>query len=222
MEGVDLYRLLGVGRDATREQIRRAYRRLVKAAHPDAGGSVECFQALKRAHDLLMDPERRRRYDETGDATEAAPDNGLSAVIEQVAIALDFVLGAMHQNGFTPDHIDVVADLTTTLRKRLEGLATEARGFAQAKLTCLQLAGRFERREPGDNILEGIVANRIRELDNRIAANAKAADLARKAIQLVADYRYAFTQPTASRHQGRLPGPRSPVLDLLTNMGAIF
>src|SRR5262245_25393894 len=64
------YEILGVKPDASFDEIRQAYRQLSKTAHPDVGGDHETFQRLVKAHDLLTDPERRRRYDETGDDAE--------------------------------------------------------------------------------------------------------------------------------------------------------
>ena len=51
------YEVLGVPRDATTEEIRRAYRRAARAAHPDVGGDPAAFRAVTRAWDLLGDAE---------------------------------------------------------------------------------------------------------------------------------------------------------------------
>lgn len=57
------YEVLGVSRDATADEVRRAYRRAARAAHPDVGGDPAAFRAVTRAWDLLGDAEARRRYD---------------------------------------------------------------------------------------------------------------------------------------------------------------
>lgn len=63
----DPYQVLGVARDATEEQIRRAYRRLAKQYHPDLNpgdkAAEERFKAVSGANEILSDPERRARYD---------------------------------------------------------------------------------------------------------------------------------------------------------------
>ena len=63
----DYYRLLGVPRSATVTAIKRAFRRLAKQYHPDAGaGSApEVFRDIQAAYETLADADRRRRYDET-------------------------------------------------------------------------------------------------------------------------------------------------------------
>jgi curved DNA-binding protein CbpA len=60
------YVILGVSRDATTAEIKRAYRTLAKRYHPDANhepDAAERFRELTEAYDTLTDPDRRRRYD---------------------------------------------------------------------------------------------------------------------------------------------------------------
>jgi len=72
----DLYAVLGVGPDATPEEVKRAYRRLAREHHPDAGGDEERFKEVARAYDVLGDPERRARYDRFGDEADGAARGG--------------------------------------------------------------------------------------------------------------------------------------------------
>jgi molecular chaperone DnaJ len=67
----DLYDVLGVTRDASDEDIRRAYRRLARELHPDVNGdpaAEEHFKEIAGAYEILSDPERRARYDAFGTA----------------------------------------------------------------------------------------------------------------------------------------------------------
>lgn len=64
---MSLYEDLGVGRDATPDEIKKAYRSRAQKSHPDReGGDAEVFHAVQTAHDVLSDPDRRERYDRTG------------------------------------------------------------------------------------------------------------------------------------------------------------
>ena len=61
--GRTAYEVLGVDRDASAEEVRRAYRRAARSAHPDVGGDPAAFRAVSRAWQVLGDAEARRRYD---------------------------------------------------------------------------------------------------------------------------------------------------------------
>lgn len=63
----DLYKLLGVPREATQDDIRKAHRKLVRKYHPDSNpgdhSSGENFREVQRAYEVLSDPKKRREYD---------------------------------------------------------------------------------------------------------------------------------------------------------------
>ncbi len=62
----DYYEILGVTRDATGEEIKRAYRRLARQLHPDVNsgdGTAEKFKEVSAAYDVLSNPDKRQMYD---------------------------------------------------------------------------------------------------------------------------------------------------------------
>lgn len=67
----DYYELLGVARDASHEDIKRAFRQLARELHPDVSEAPDAelrFRAVAEAYEVLSDPERRRTYDRFGHA----------------------------------------------------------------------------------------------------------------------------------------------------------
>jgi DnaJ-class molecular chaperone len=63
---MDYYETLGLGRDASLEDIKKAYRKLAMKYHPDRGGDAEKFKEIGQAYEVLSDPERKGRYDQFG------------------------------------------------------------------------------------------------------------------------------------------------------------
>lgn len=70
MARVDHYAALGVGRNASAEEIRSAYRRLARQYHPDVSAASDAgrFKEITVAYEILSDPEKRQRYDMFGDS----------------------------------------------------------------------------------------------------------------------------------------------------------
>ncbi|MCX8023998.1 MAG: J domain-containing protein [Thermanaerothrix sp.] len=72
MEYKDYYKILGVDRNATEEEIKKAYRRLAMKYHPDRNpgdkSAEEKFKEINEAYEVLGDPEKRKRYDALGES----------------------------------------------------------------------------------------------------------------------------------------------------------
>ncbi|HHB90645.1 MAG TPA: J domain-containing protein [Anaerolineae bacterium] len=70
MEYKDYYKILGVPRNATEKEIKKAYRKLARQYHPDANPNdptaEEKFKEINEAYEVLSDPEKRKRYDQFG------------------------------------------------------------------------------------------------------------------------------------------------------------
>lgn len=60
------YDTLGVKKDASVDDIKKAFRRLARKHHPDAGGDEEKFKEINEAYEVLSDPEKRTQYDQYG------------------------------------------------------------------------------------------------------------------------------------------------------------
>jgi molecular chaperone DnaJ len=64
----NLYDTLGVAKNASADEIKKAYRKLAREHHPDQGGDEAKFKEIQGAYDVLSDPEKRQQYDSFGSA----------------------------------------------------------------------------------------------------------------------------------------------------------
>jgi curved DNA-binding protein len=77
MEFKDYYAIMGVARDATQDEIKRAYRKLARKYHPDVSKEADAearFKEVGEAYEVLRDPEKRAAYDQLGADWKAGQD----------------------------------------------------------------------------------------------------------------------------------------------------
>ena len=70
MAYIDYYKILGVNKDASQDDIKKAYKKLARQYHPDLNpndpDAHRKFQEINEANEVLSDPEKRKKYDSTG------------------------------------------------------------------------------------------------------------------------------------------------------------
>ena len=67
VDTTEFYKILGVEKTASKDEIKKAYRTLIRTKHPDKGGNKEEFQKIQLAYDTLSDEGKRKVYDEYGE-----------------------------------------------------------------------------------------------------------------------------------------------------------
>ncbi len=72
----DYYQILGIAKNASQDEIKRAYRKLAHEFHPDKGGDAEKFKEVNEAYQVLSDPQKRTQYDKFGVNFERAQAGG--------------------------------------------------------------------------------------------------------------------------------------------------
>ncbi|MBI2514830.1 DnaJ domain-containing protein [Candidatus Wolfebacteria bacterium] len=73
---MDYYKILGINKNASEEEIKKAFRTLAHKYHPDKGGSAEKFKEINEAYQVLSSKEKRAQYDRFGKVFEGAGPGG--------------------------------------------------------------------------------------------------------------------------------------------------
>ena len=189
---IDLYRLLGIKRGATKQDVRRAYRRKAKVSHPDSGGSVEAFSALATAHDVLSDQHRRERYDATGEIETAQPNNFDGSAMEVIAHKLGLVLHAEHD----VTSMDIGAVIEQAIRDdiacRQASILSQRRAIERAG----PLRARVKRKGNGeDNALARVLDWHERATKDHVKKNEEAVRSMERALEILEGYSFVEDQP---------------------------
>lgn len=138
MAARDYYAILGVARDADKDELKKAYRRLAVQYHPDRNPgdseAAEKFREVAEAYDVLSDPEKREVYDRFGEAGlkgrgyQVDPDDIFSHFMDMFGGAFEDLFGGRaHGNGFGRRGRDHQVQVRLTLREAATGADREVR-----------------------------------------------------------------------------------------------
>lgn len=134
MEYKDYYKTLGVSRNASQDEIKRAYRKLARKYHPDVNKAADAedrFKDVNEANEVLSDPEKRKSYDQLGANWKAGqnfrPPPGWESAYTRGAQADDFGAAAGEASGAD------FSDFFSSLFGGLGGARQTRRGFGSAR-----------------------------------------------------------------------------------------
>jgi len=178
------YETIGVHETATAEEIKKAYRERSKELHPDANdGDDKGFAKLAKAYKVLSDPEKRKKYDETGIDTENNEAEQVNSIMAGLTLAF-------------LEHAPSVKteSLTDFVKKQVK----EQLGNAKSAVTKLEkeidraenAKNRIVRKELGHNLILSVFENKISEARTNIVRHNEAVLLFDKVLEEIESYSY--------------------------------
>lgn len=182
----DLYDELGVGKDASQDDIKKAYRKKAFKAHPDRGGSTEAMQRLALAYKVLGSEERRQRYDNTGQTDTA--ESAIEAYIRGEMTSL--ILTCINEVP-DPATVDILFVARNLVKERIAN-CFQQRSQIQMELRKLERAVKRFRRKKKDqrNFMREIVENHIKSIEQALRNCDENIDKNEALLAAVEEYEY--------------------------------
>lgn len=179
----DLYETLGVERTASAADVKAAYRRRARKAHPDTGGSSEAMTALTVAYATLGDADKRAEYDATGK---------YGSTIDQArGEALDLINQIYNQIIEKPNALQI--DIVGETVRHITGMRGQANAHV-AKLEGMIVAfGKMKKRvktRKGPNVLGGLLDQRIQMAGQGLAATRRDIERIGLALDILKDEKF--------------------------------
>ena len=149
MDKKGYYKILGVAKNATKEEIKKAYKEKAKKHHPDNQGDKEQFTEINLAYVTLTDSKKRKHYDETG---EDLPKDQIRIVaIELLATLLYELL-----NKDIPLNIDLIQIMKDSVRNKSNEISNQLNKVTSITNKTQKIRKNLTQKGK-DNILESIL-----------------------------------------------------------------
>jgi DnaJ-class molecular chaperone len=159
---MSLYQTLGISKDATKDEIKKAYRKLSKTMHPDVGGDEESFDELKQAYDVLMDDNLRKLYDETGTIGKVVDRHNMfmSFISSKAVYALE---------NFSDDpFFNLIDFLKGDLKDNIEKGRFTIIDVGTKKNTLQNKLKNIQNKKGGENLIAKVIELKVNEYSNHI------------------------------------------------------
>jgi curved DNA-binding protein CbpA len=179
-----LYEILGVPVDATDVQIKRAFRKGAKKMHPDHGGDPEKFREINHAYEVLSDPARRQRYDDTGQSEDPKgppPDQKLLIILSSAICEIV---------GRNPLGCNVVQCTRDLLKAKIRALNNSSEQHRQSARTLRGIAENVIRDGDGENVVSAVLDSQAGQCESSSERLLAEADEFVKVLAMLDGYRW--------------------------------
>jgi len=185
-----LYDRLGIKRDASKKEIKRAYLQKAKFTHPDVGGDKNKFVEILEAYQILYDDEKRKRYDRTGlfDSSQISEQTRL----EQAAngLIVNHFHGLCNEKKEQIIFIDIISNLKSKISSEIDMDRIEIKKFESGIKFMNDIVKLFEYKGKGINVIEGFLLNNLIENERMMENLKERIKMKKLAIKLLKNYSF--------------------------------
>lgn len=164
-ENTNLYDVLGVSRNASEEEIKKAYKNRVKECHPDVGGDENEFKLLEEAYRILSDKNTRLRYDSTGDK-----DDNYAGIEKVREFACSLLRNVIHQQSERHRIDDPLSAMNTLLKNEFISRCESESKRLSSKLFMFKISssGHIVKNNDEHNYLADVYESEIKKIEDGI------------------------------------------------------
>lgn len=208
----NFYEILGICSDATSDQVRLAYRSKVKEVHPDGGGSSEAFNEVVVAYEILIDEDRRRQYDETGNVEDSG-----KALIQGAKLVVESLLNDLLQRD-DARFIDVVALMCANIARNVSEKYVSIERLEKRRSILADLKDRFKAKVSSETYLQELFEVKLEAIGKAVAAERLSIAQLNAASSLLKRYDFMREHKTSAASGGHIDAtafgrPYDPLLD---------
>ena len=185
----DLYETLGVDRKADGAAIKRAFKRAIGKVHPDHGTDTDAAQALTVAYNTLKDPQKKARYDATGEQSTAPFED---EVRDNTLSAIQFTL-----ENAQFDAMDPLKATQTCVRQKISEVQAEL-DKARRRVARIKKANKVKSKEKGRNLFVMVATKRVAEIEQGIAKGEHVLRIQQGVAAVLEKYESGEIEPPAS------------------------
>jgi DnaJ-class molecular chaperone len=198
---MDHYQTIGVDRNASQEEIKKAYREKSKELHPDAnGGDDKGFAALGKAYEILSDPEKRKRYDETGSDNANNDEDMANSLISK--LTLTFV-----ENVGNVGEISLTEFISTYLKDQKKRGEEEIKASEAILERTTNASNRIAKKGQGLNIILLTLQTKINFITSDIKNHKNNLLVFERALELIKEYEYTLEEKKESEENRFFSSP---------------
>lgn len=178
-----LYQILGVNKNASQAKIKKAYYAKANIHHPDKGGDEAEFKLIAEAYAILSDPDKRKRYNETGETAQPKNEKIINEAI------LNAFLGALRADALNPLSAAVKKIKTDREELLMNKMKFEiARSKLQSKRDLVSTSSEM-------NLFQGLVDQELGNIDRSLKMLSESISYADRCLAILETYSWLGEQP---------------------------
>lgn len=204
---LDPYKELGVAHDATDAEVKAAYHAAAKKTHPDANpdtdDAAEKFDRVYRSQLILLDPQKRSRYDRTGTVDDDSPDNMRTNALQIIDNFIETKVADFINSNFDlskdPRRCDLLGQFRETINHEISNLTLTMMQMERSLKFLEDMGKRFSGRDAARPIERGF-ENRLKRVKAQIEDTKIYIEIRRQSLVIVSTYDFKFDPPASFGH----------------------